>query len=217
MCLGSICLIGLNHLIVSCLYIFSAVQICAWTSTFTNSSDVDVHPNFTRMQRSMCIGVLLSCLSVFCHILCAFGFRGMMKLFRRITVPQYIQGSYNSVSFGTIFAFLICPSERVQTLVTNVFQVSSFSSLFHFTSPIFKDEYSLTHLPTSLFLLECVTAVFAVQHLVLLVVLYRCKPPNFDLFKYGRDETENTSRPAPPPYAEIDKPMPIQGEATVPL
>ena len=129
----------------------------------------------------------------------------------------YIQLSYNSVSFGTIFAFLICSSERAQTIVTNVFQASSFSLVFHFSPSIVQDESSLTHLPNSLSLLKSVTAVFAVQHLVILVVLYRCKPPDFDFFKYDRVERKKTTRPAPPPYEQIGKPVSIQAEAIVPL
>ena len=45
--LASICLIGLNDLIVFCLSLCSEVQMSAWKSTFANSSDVDVQPHYT--------------------------------------------------------------------------------------------------------------------------------------------------------------------------
>ena len=158
------------------------------------------------MHISTSICALLSILAPISHTLCVFGHGGSMRLLREITFSQYIEYSYIIGSFSIIFVCLICPWKKVQTLVTAVFQASSFSS-----SSLFKNGYSPSHLPNSLFLLECVTAVVAVQHLIILLVLYRFKPPNFDYFKHDRVEVKNTSQPTPelppPPYEEIGTPM----------
>ena len=111
-----------------------------------------------------------------------------------------------------------------------MFSKSVFFLRRHFTSllPVVQDKYYPSHLPNSIFILECVTAVFAVQHLILLVVLYRFKPPNMDYFEYDRVETMETSQPASPPYQDIGKPtlcllapspmqVRVEGEESVPL
>jgi hypothetical protein len=162
------------------------------------------------------------------HVLCTLGLSGLMRLLREVSFVNYVKVFYICCSFSLIFAGLICPSGKAQALVTHVFQVSCFSCSFHFTFSIVKDEYSPSHLPKSFFILECLTGVFAVQHLIVLVVLRRCKPPNFDFFKNDRVETMEKSRRAPPPYEEIGKAtlslpasspiqVAVQGEANVPI
>ena len=172
------------------------------------------------MRISFWICLIVNIAALLAHVLCMMGLSGLKRSLRQSTFSQCVQESYNIGSFSIIFVCLICPWSKAQILVTNVFQSISFSSLFHFTSPIVREEYSLIHRPNSLFIMECLTGVFAVQHLILLVVLYQFKPTNFDFFEYDHDETENTSQTvseeAPPPYEEIATTMPIKGDATVP-
>ena len=80
--LASICLIGLNDLIVFCLSLCSEVQISVWKSTFANSSDVDIQPHYTRMRILIRTCSIVNIVALFGHLLCTLGLSGSMRLWR---------------------------------------------------------------------------------------------------------------------------------------
>ena len=113
-----------NYLIVFCLLLFSEIQLSAWVSKFANSTDADVQMQFSRVQISSGICILVTILAPISHILCVHGLLGSIKLLRVLTLIGCIQIVCFSLSFSILFMSVLCPSTKAQTLVTSLFQVS---------------------------------------------------------------------------------------------
>jgi hypothetical protein len=84
-----------NYIVFLCFYMFSEVQSFAWKSKFINISDPAVQMQFSRIQTSTRICLLINSLIPLLHILCVCKSREWIYVLRRMLHPP----SYSSLMF----------------------------------------------------------------------------------------------------------------------
>ena len=112
----------INYVIVACLLLFSHIQLFAWKSNFANSSDATVETQYDRMHISISTCSLLIVMAPISLVLCLSSPCGLVKLLRRIPFPHYTEIDFPRLLCSILVAIL-CRSTKVQTFVTNIFQV----------------------------------------------------------------------------------------------
>ena len=181
-----------NSIFLLCFSLLSVVEFSAWKSKFNNSSDPAVEVQFNRIQTSTRICLLVNYSVPILLILGICGPRGLLYILRRMIRPHILLIFSLGLNLFLTFVLIICPSKEAQTLVTTIFMVSfSHSTSHRWSSCLAKNDYSVSHVPNAIFILETISSRCAGQHLAHIFLLNRSKPPHFCLSELDNEERKN--------------------------